>query len=490
MRWWPFGRKAPKKRTPRRSYTAAAVNRLTANWSSSSIRPDAAVRQNLTVLRARSREQTRNNEYARRAVGMFRDNVAGPDGIMLQAQTRNPSGQLDSLANQAIETAWKRWGQPEHCHMGRRLSWTEFQRVFIASAATDGEAIVRLHRGPHAGDPYRFSVSLIDPDRLDVEYNEKFNNGYVRAGIEFDNFNRPVAYNFLQEDPSRDARVWKGKAYTRIPAAEILHCFVQDYAFQTRGVPWMAAGLFSLQQVGAYKEAAIMAARAGASKLGFYMNEEGVDEGVGDEIDSDGSLIQEFDPMSITQLPAGTEFQGFDPAYPSNEFGPFIKACLQGFASSVNISYNTLANDLEGVSFSGLKSGKDDERNGYRVLQEWMATCLCRPVYRAWLRQQLLTNTITVNGAPLNIFRAEKYEDVRWQGYRWPAVDPEKQAKAFHLSLEDGVTTRADQIRATSGRDPVEVFEEWEREKSRFGVPVGAGAGVENGPDGEGESDG
>ncbi|MCK7513853.1 MAG: ATP-dependent Clp protease proteolytic subunit [Desulfobacterales bacterium] len=55
--------------------------------------------------------------------------------------------------------------------------------------------------------------------------------------------------------------------YARIPAEQILHTFITERINQPRGVPWMHSAMTRLNNLGAYEEAEIVAARIGAAKM-------------------------------------------------------------------------------------------------------------------------------------------------------------------------------------------------------------------------------
>jgi capsid protein len=60
-----------------------------------------------------------------------------------------------------------------------------------------------------------------------------------------------------------------------MPADEIIHVFVPEFAEQVRGVPWMYAALLNLVHLGAFEEAAVIAARIGAANMGFIESPDG-----------------------------------------------------------------------------------------------------------------------------------------------------------------------------------------------------------------------
>ena len=82
-----FGRKRKK-----RSYEASGVGRLLQNWTTAIKTPDEELRTSLRNLRARSRELSINNDYARKFFEMLKTNVIGANGIVLQSKAKRLDG--------------------------------------------------------------------------------------------------------------------------------------------------------------------------------------------------------------------------------------------------------------------------------------------------------------------------------------------------------------------------------------------------------------
>ncbi len=451
----------------RRNYQAGKIDRLKSSWTTTALTSDETLRRYLRVLRARSREQAENNDYAKRFVALVKNNVVGPDGIILQARTRRTdTGVADKPANEAIEQAWKNWGQIGICDMTHTLSWVMIKQLFIQSVAVDGEVLVRKVKGRAAG-PRFFALQFIDPELLDVHYNERRANGnFVRMGIEFNQWAQPVAYHIIDQDISQDSYVYAGRRYLRIPADEIIHSFLPERIGQKRGVPWMSTGMMRMQMLSGYEEAALVNARAGAAKMGFFTSEDG-NGYPGDDEDADGNIITEAEPGTMEQLPNGVKFEAYDPTYPRGEFGDFIKACLRGISSGLGVSYNTLANDLEGVNYSSIRAGVLEDREAWKSLQNWMVTAFCKPVYESWLSVQLSFGLIKIGNSSLIQALEEKYKRVIWQPRRWAWVDPLKDIKASAEAIDRRICSVSDVIRE-QGRDPDDVFHEIAEEQKRM----------------------
>jgi len=163
----------------------------------------------------------------------------------------------------------------------------------------------------------------------------------------------------------------------------------------------------------------------------------------------------EVSPGQFETLPTGVGFQEFDPQHPTQAFPFFVKACLRGIASGLGVSYNTLANDLEGVNFSSIRAGVLDEREEYKAIQGWLIEQFCEPVFEAWLDWQLGV-FLTL---PLPLAKFDKFNSPDWKPRRWPWVDPLKDVQANVIAVENGFRSRRSII-AEGGGDVEDTFEE------------------------------
>ena len=452
------------KRGGRRNYDAAGSGRLLSDWQSVFGANDSSISYSLEVLRGRSRDLFRNNDYAKKYGEMVKTNVIGAKGIVMQSKAKDQTGRFDKLDNQLVESAWKKWGNKKNCSITTSLSWIDLQRVAIETVARDGEVLIRIIKG--ADNPFGFALQLIESDYLRQNYNvQQLDNGNkVVMGVELNDWGAPMAYHL--GGSSEDASV--GTHISRIPADEMIHLFVSNRPGQIRGVPWLHSAMTRLHQIGKYEEAEVIAARIGACKMGFFKPGDDGDIYVGVDTDeTTGATITEATPGGFETLPQGMDFEAFDPQHPSGNFAPFIKSSLRGVASGLNVSYNSLASDLEGVNFSSIRSGVLEERQNWRVIQKWMIDHFHQEVYTAWLPYAILNGQL----GTIPQQRIEKFANPNWQPRGWEWVDPLKDAKANLEELKMGTKSRAD-ILADKGKDIEEVFDQL-REENELAKSVG-----------------
>ena len=448
-----FGKKAePPKSGNRRSFAGARPFGSLQSWQPQNWSADALARTDLDKLRARARSLARDNDYMRKFLQMVENNIAGREGFSLQMRVPMDTGDKpDTLANRAIETAFYRWARRGVCDVTGTLSFADVQRLLVRSVARDGEALVRHIGGFDNG--YGYALQVLDIDRLDTDFNRpaQYGQNAVRIGVELNEYSRPVAYWLRTTHPGEShltAQV--GQLRDRVPASEISHIYLHDRPEQRRGFPWVASAIIGLQNLGGYQEAAIIAARIGASKMGFFKQTEEADNFLppidGQEQDNGRGgvdLIDSVEPGTFHELPQGYDFTPFNPDYPHANYDAFVKASLRGIASGMGVAYHSLANDLEGVNFSSIRSGTLEERDAWMALQNWFTEAFLYDVFDRWIAAALLKGAIkTTTGNALPAAKLDKFRNHQWQGRRWAWVDPLKDINAHKEAVALSVKSR------------------------------------------------
>lgn len=452
----------PDKRIPmKRIFQAAGTGRLEQSWTATPTTVDAWIYQHWNSLVARSREQAENGDHARKFVQLCRDNIAGPSGFTLMANVKDPNGAVDKLASDSIEDAFKRFSKRGVFTVDKMLSRQAVERLIAATLAKDGEFIAIARYGRNLNE-FGFALQIIDPVLLDPAHYQDLGNGNtIRHGIEFDSNGAPVAYHFRKMDERQMGYVTGMSRDTdRVPAENVCHIFLAEIVGQKRGLPWMRTALWRMRMLSGFEDAALVNARVGAAKMGFFRDPDG-DQVEADELPMDG------DPGTFEDI-GNREFVPFSPQFPEQSIDPFTKSILRSIASGLTCSYNNLASDLTSVNFSSIRQGALDEREVWKGLQELIIESWCEWVYERWLQRSLVANAITVAGKPLRYDRIEKYRAVAWQGRRWGWIDPQAEMAANEKAIAMRIKTRSEVIRETSGRDSADVWSEFSRDDAEM----------------------
>lgn len=368
------------------------------------------------------------------------------NALTMKALGDTTDGQPDDAANIAIKTVMGTMGQPANFETRKKLSRLMFDRLIVWKLIFDGEVLIQKVRG-FAND-FSFAWQMIDPDYLDHNLN-RIESGYdsdgkrvaapgniTKMGVELDkDYKFPVAYWFLHRRPNDyfyNYASIQQQRYYRIPAEEIIHIFAQDDdSEQTRGWPWIFAGMLNLYRTEKFQEAALVNAQVGASKGLFYTKQypEGF-EGPFKDLDDTGSLIDRVSPGMATELPLGVDVKTVDTRYPDAELTPFLEAMALGMSLTFGTSYATTTGDLSKANFVSSKLGIEAENALFHSTQQllieiWKGPGFEEELYRAMLARKIF----------LPIGKFEKFNQPIFTGHRRSGIQPLEEAKANEVNI-------------------------------------------------------
>ena len=437
----------------KRIFQAAKVNRFTADWQTPSRPLNEDLRYSLFILRNRSRDLELNSEFARRYLQLVETHVVGSEGFNLTVQGANASGAQDTRNNSKIEAAFDLWSKRGTADITGRYSLTEILRICARTTARDGECLIRIHDDlpPTKDNPFGFALEMVDASRIDTfrHFDDKAGTR-VRLGVELDGNNRPQAYYIITG--SEPYSYPGSNPAERMPARQFFHCYIAERPEQWRGVPWMSAILDLIHMLGEYQDAAVVAARVGAAKMGFFKTPDGNLSPLATDDDPTAGLITDVEPGHFSALPPGYEFQAFTPDYPHQLYPDFTNAILRSIASGLGVSYHALTGDLTSVNFSSIRSGTLEERESWMVKQDWMITSILEPLYRRWLDRALKLEAIKgLPSIPPDLLY-QRFSAHSWRGRRWPWVDPLKDIEATLAAVNAGLKS-PQQAAADAGID-------------------------------------
>lgn len=428
---------------------AALSTRLNADWIGGRTSRNDKIQRTLATARDRSRKIGNENPYGKKFVAQCKANIIGPNGMPVKVRATDPTGTLDKKANALIKEAWDDWCKMPNCTVTGELTFANTLALIAGDEAKAGEVLIRTVRGFE--NAHKFAIQLIEPDCLDEELHRKDEIGNtIRMGVERDAWKRRTAY-WLRKDPN-DSFSRKFK-HERILASEIIHKFVPIEVGDVRGFPWFEPTIDDMHMLEGFDEAALVAARAGASKMGFYEPQPNADGTFTEREDEQGNLVQDVSPGQWEILPPGYKPITVDPQYPHEQYPAFVKARLRRVASGLLVSYESLANDRESVNYSSIRAGVLEERDIWKMLQGEMITRICEPIFAEWLFWQLVTKNINL---PFDKFA--KFNKPKFIGRGWAWVDPQKDVAASVMALENNLTNHS-RVAMEGGDDFEEICE-------------------------------
>lgn len=465
---WPFNKKK-KEKAAKRSYQAAMIDRLVSDWVASTTSADAEIRGSLTTVRNRSRDLARNNDYYRNMLKLLQVNVIG-EGMPFQAQVRmQRGGLLDKETNDKIEYEFNKWAKAKSCDVSGKLSFFEMQSMAIRAPAQDGDVFFRKIKQAFGDSKVPAALEVIEADLCDEQHNEDLSDGRtIRMGIEYNEWLRPIAYHFTTKHPGDYGNGYiKGSTKIRVPANEVVHMFKTERPRQGRGMPWFTSSMMKMHHMNGYMDAEVVGARASSALMGFIESPEGALEG--DAVDA-GQRVLEFEPGVFKQLNPGEKMNVPQLNKPANQFSPFMMTMLRGVAAGAGISYESVSRDYSTVSYSSARQALLEDRDYWKVLQNWTIEHFSQNIIEFWLDQAVLSGVLNL---PKYFQETEKYYSaIKWMPRGWNWIDPAKETGANLASVRSGFMT-ASQVVAQMGGDYEELVAQRAREieiAKKYGV--------------------
>ncbi len=371
---------------------------------------------------------------------------------------------------------------PRQCRRKKRETSTDQVRHLRAKAPyrrgraevfTAGEVFLRLHRQPFGNSKVPLALELIEAERIADEYSNPSpgpgnSKAEVRMGVEVDQYGRPLAYWIRERHPGElrttiDASV----RLERVPAADILHLRIVDRWPMTRGEPWLHTVARKLNDMDGYSEAEIIAARGAASYMAFIETPD-MDTPLGEK-QADGSQHMDLEPGAIDRLGPGEKLNFVSPNRPNPAMDPFMRMMLREVASGVGVSYESLSRDYSQSNYSSSRLALLDDRDVWRVLQQWWARSFRQRLHEQWLSAAVLSRAIVPIPVDQYEVSRERFQAVTWKFRGWSWVDPTKEVGAYKEAIRAGFMTVSKVISLTGGGDDIEdVIAERKRELAMF----------------------
>jgi lambda family phage portal protein len=462
-----------------RTYAAAQSSRLTSDWNVHNASANTEIKMSLRVMRARSRQLARDDDYFKGYLTKLVNNVIGTNGVTLQCDAKTDEGEKLTKINRAVERAFSEWAKKDTASVTGQESWRDVQSLALKTLCVDGETVIRLILD--RANPFKIAVQFLDADWLDEDFNSPdYNGNRIIMSVEVDKYDKPVAYWFTEPRWNRIAlpgQVIQGMPRDtdriRIPANQIIHLFIKDRPGQTRGMVWAHAAMMRLNMLNGYEEAELVGQRVAASYMAFVAPQADA-TGLAPQ-GYTGDIPQEVSPGIVAELPAGFDLKMFDPKRPGTTYSVFVKSILRAIAVSLGISYNSFANDLESTSYSSGRIGSIEDRDNWRGLQKWLMEHLCQPVFEKWLAINLGSERLEVPASSL-----KQLKNPVWRGRGFDWVDPSKDAMA-DIELNAAGMKTLTEIYGDRGLDFEEQMEIFAHEKKLMEkLDLQFGANLEN----------
>ena len=448
---------------------ASKSRRALSEWMAGIGDADTVMLPDLSTLRERSRDLTRNNALAGGAINTKVTNIVGT-GLRLKASIdRDALSLTDDQANEweaAAEREWKLWSESQECDIERTLRFTDIQSLSLRSVLENGDVFILLPMIERPGNPYELKVQMIEADRISNP-DSKGDTESIAGGVERDSTGAPVRYHIADKHPGNYLRPraikWDSRAaFGETGRRNVLHLYNKIRIGQTRGVPDLAPVMELLKQLGRYTDAEIMAAVMSGMFTVFIKSESG-DESMsamdpttevgGKSTDKDYKMA----PGAMLELSNDESVEFADPKRPNQSFDPFVLAIMRQIGVALELPFELLVKHFT-ASYSAARAALLEAWKFFSARRQWLAMNLCQPVYEAVIEEAVLKGRLAapgfINGDAL-IRKA--YLGAEWIGPARGQIDELKEVKAARERVDGGFSTASRETAMINGSD-------WERD--------------------------
>lgn len=390
------------------AYKGASQEDTRSSWNPSAMSPDDTVLGELDRLVARQRDLVRNSPWARALYEQMRSYVCGsqpwsvqpaarPEILARFGITEQQAQEWVTRCDELFEEAAADTGldRQQCCDL-----WELMRRAYGLRLDFDG--LARIH--VDASSPAGVSVSLIEGDLVRTPP-DKTNDPLVRFGVRHDKrTGEPWAFYVADRYPlslgygGQAAKFEFVKRYDQLGRQQIIHLMRPDRVGQSRGLPWLHAVLGELDDLSAFAEAELMAARVSAC-IGLIVQSDSPLAR-----DSKGAEKLKLKPGAHLRVPTGTQVTAFNPTRPSNSFEPFVRWRQRDVAASLGFSATLATRDFERANYSVSRTILFDAKRTFEAEQRWLASTFLRPIYRRFIEQAWLDGKLP----PLPLYDGER----------------------------------------------------------------------------------
>ncbi len=440
------------------NYEAAMPTHLRKNKSERRSANQALLMAGKT-LREQARYLDENHDMVTGIFDKLEERIVGAEGIMIEPQPLNRDGTVNEDFANEIRRRWASWSiKPE---VTGTFSRPELERLVLRTAVRDGECFGQLVRGKVAGlvhpnpNGSPFSIEALEPDFVPME-NDLTNR--IRQGIRTNDWGQIKGYQVLYDHPGEQLGIkFKTK---EILAENMLHLAFRRRLHQLRGVTLIHSIINRLNDVKDYEEAERVAARIAAC-LGFYIKKNNIESEDDYEKPERRTHFDIAPGMVYDDLQPGEDLGMISSNRPNVHMAEFRNGQVRMIAAGSRSSYSSIARDYNGT-YSAQRQELVESWEGFAVLQNWFVSSWSRPVYREWLKMELL-NGLT---PPADLDMRTLFDAV-YLAPVMPWINPVHETQAWKERVKGGAASTAQWIRAGS-KNPSETWRQIEAERKYF----------------------
>lgn len=456
------------------------------------------------TIRARSRDLTKNSPIAAGASGTAATNVVGT-GLRLHSRIDGDYLGLSDEEKQGKQREMERiWRMvQDRLDFENDVDQMGLQHMAFRGVFESGDILAIRRRDMRAGDMIPLKVQLVEADRVSNPNGES-DNDRVAGGVETDRRGVTRAYHVADRHPgefllaptsaTRWFRIVKD-GRQGVPLSRLL--FDKRRPGQRRGVPALAPVIEPLKQISRLTDYELTASVVSSLFTVFVKTEApqsgglpSAPEGAEEVPSKTGDMF--MNPGSVIDLLPGEDIVTANPGRPNSAFEPFFRAIVQQIGMALEIPYEVLMH-LYNSSYSASRAALLDAWRFFSGRRHWLANNFLQMVYEWVIIDAVVEGLIDLPGFLVDPQAKHAWLGATWVGDAPGAINEKDAAAAAVVRIDAGLSTRADETAAMTGRDwDSEVQPQREAEKKRLedaDMPFAANQATQSATAAEGEAE-
>lgn len=323
----------------------------------------------------------------------------------------------------------------------------EMQRKVVREMLAFGDSPVVKVMGTDGRQSVQIvpSALLVSPSLTPNRQNPSAGRPRLSGGVEMTADGRPLRYHFARYD---DTGLSVSTQTKPVDAEYVLFVALRRWAHQTRGLPWLASVLERFLDLNEFVDAVVTAAKLqaalamvvtskspGATQSRLTAGTQSV-PGLGDSAGSDRVRnLGDMKPGQVLVLPQGDDAKAVQGSQPNASFDSFTRGIIMMACAGAGMPYEIAVGDFSKANFSVSRMARIAARQTALPVRQVVERSFCRRLFE-WRIDWLIAR------GELRASLREEYLRVRWQAPAMVPVDPEAEARAAILEVENNLTTK------------------------------------------------
>lgn len=455
---------APATRARNAVYESAGHTRRTIGWQAPTVGANDGLLGNLTTLRDRSRAAVRNDGIAKNAIERLVSNIIGT-GIKPQSLI------ADEALRREVHELWLRW--TDESDADGLLDWYGQQAQATRAWLEGGECFIRLRpRRAEDGLAVPLQVQVIEPELCPHDHDviRTTRGTRIRAGIEFNQIGKRIAYLFYRSRPgdAHDYLRWELRA---IGADSVVHLFDPLRPGQIRGLPHLTQALIRLVELDKFDDATLLRQQLANLFVAFVKRAGSLDAELTNPITGLSATATTerqrlgLEPGIFQELDVGEDVTFSDPPSVGETYPDFMRQQLFGVSAATGVPYEVLTGDMSKVNDRTVRVILQEFRRRVMAIQhQLIAHRVCRAVWHAWMDKAFYTGALRLPADYAT--NPEPYRAVKWVPQGWPYLHPLQDVQASKERMRAGLSSRSMEV-SELGEDAEQIDQEQAADNAR-----------------------